>query len=155
MLKKQDIFNAQDDWGTAIVDIGKKVEDRAECKRTAAAHVEELYALNRGDILFKPTKAAEIPFRRNFEGTLSYFIGGNDDFPEDNGFALQPWTDVRFENSGLVLEELRALAMGHYFFTDRRGEETKAEYTFGYIKTAEGSLAIDVHHSSFPYQAGS
>ena len=82
---------------------------------------------------------------------MSYFIAGDDRVcSEDAGFAIQPWTKVRFENAGFILEENRAIAMGNYFFTDLDGNEAKVEYTFGY-KSANGSLKIDLHHSSFPY----
>ena len=57
---------------------------------------------------------------------------------------------MRFENSGFILEEDRALSMGNYFFTDLNGDEAKVEYTFGY-KLINGKLKIDLHHSSFPY----
>ena len=67
------------------------------------------------------------------------------------GFAINPWTKVRFENSNFILDENRAIAMGNYFFTDTSGEETKVEYTFGY-KLIDGNLKIDLHHSSFPYK---
>ena len=87
----------------------------------------------------------------NKEGAISYFIGNNSSYDEDKGFALQPWVNVRFENSAVILEEHRALAMGNYFFTDTQGSETKVEYTFGYIKTKDGVLKIDVHHSSLPF----
>ena len=91
---------------------------------------------------FRPTKAE----------ALSYFIAGEDRVcKEDKGFAIQPWTKVRFENTGVILEENRAIAMGNYFFTDLEGSEAKVEYTFGY-KAIDGDLKIDVHHSSFPYQ---
>ena len=40
--------------------------------------------------------------------------------------------------------------MGNYFFTDSEGEETKVEYTFGYILDEENKLKINVHHSSIP-----
>jgi len=83
---------------------------------------------------------------------LSYFIAGDDRAcNEDKGFAIQPWTKVRFENTDLILEENRAIAMGNYFFTDLSGNEAKVEYTFGY-KLVKGALKIDVHHSSFPYK---
>ena len=102
-------------------------------------------------MLFKPTKTSAIQFRGTKEGALSYFIAGNPNFSEDKGFALQPWTNVRFENASLILEENRALAMGNYFFTDSEGGDTKVEYTFGYTKLSDGRLKIDVHHSSLPY----
>ena len=91
---------------------------------------------------FRPTKL----------DARSYFIAGDDRAcTEDKGFAINPWTKVRFENSNLILDENRAIAMGNYFFTDTSGNEVKVEYTFGY-KLIDGNLKIDVHHSSFPYQ---
>ena len=82
---------------------------------------------------------------------MSYFIAGDDRAcTEDKGFAIQPWTKVRFENTGIILEEKRAIAMGNYFFTDLNGDEAKVEYTFGYQLQGD-VLKIDLHHSSFPY----
>ena len=69
---------------------------------------------------------------------------------EDKGFAIQPWTKVRFDNTDFILEDNRAIAMGNYFFTDLDGNEAKVEYTFGY-KLVDGVLKIDLHHSSFPF----
>jgi len=65
---------------------------------------------------------------------------------------LNPWTNVRFENAGYNISEKFALVMGNYFFTDLDGNETKVEYTFGYFKDKDGSLKINLHHSSFPYK---
>merc|ERR1712107_862124 len=50
------------------------------------------------------TKAAVKPFRLDPTAALSYFVGANTDYPEDKGFALKPWTGVRFENNGVLLE---------------------------------------------------
>ena len=69
---------------------------------------------------------------------------------EDKGFAINPLTKVRFENSGIIIDGDRAIAMGNYYFTDLSGSEAKVEYTFGY-KLIDGKLKIDLHHSSFPY----
>jgi hypothetical protein len=79
-------------------------------------------------------------------------VGGSPEFPEDNGFALQPWGKVRFENAGIIVSEKTALAMGNYFFTDYNDVETKVEYTFGYRKAENGKLKINLHHSSLPFQ---
>ena len=66
---------------------------------------------------------------------------------EDKGFALQPWSEVRFENIGIRLGCSDALAMGNYYFTDlNSGQEAKVEYTFGYRKDEDGNLFIDLHH---------
>ena len=102
-------------------------------------------------MLFKPTKCEKEQFRPTKSEALSYFISGdNRACDEDKGFAIQPWTKVRFENTGFILEIGRAISMGNYFFTDLDGNEAKVEYTFGY-KSINGNLKIDLHHSSFPY----
>jgi len=150
MITKQEVENAQKIWGEGVVKIGS-IEERKECEAFTEKFVDERYDFSNKNVLFKPTKTSEKQFRINKPGAVSYFIGGNNDFPEDNGFALQPWTDVRFENTAVILEENRALAMGNYFFTDTNGNKTKVEYTFGYVKDNNGVLKIDVHHSSLPF----
>ena len=131
MITKQEVESAQASWGAGVVKIGSLKEDRENCEALAKEFAAQHYDFDRKEVLFKLTKAADKQFRPTPEGALSYFIGGNGNFPEDNGFALQPWTKVRFENATLILEEGRALAMGNYFFTDLNGDETKVEYTFG------------------------
>ena len=84
---------------------------------------------------------------------LSYFLGGKNSYcKEDDGFAMKPWVEVEFKNSGFIFEENRALAMGNYFFKDTKGSRLKVEYTFGY-KLSSGELVIDLHHSSLPYKS--
>ncbi len=151
MIKKQELENAQASWGAGVVAIGGLKGEREQCQSYAQNFLKEHYDFDNKEVLFKPTKAALRQFRPRKDGALSYFIGGNADYPEDKGFALQPWTKVRFENATLLLEEHRALAMGNYYFTDLNGMETKVEYTFGYIKGQDGKLKIEVHHSSLPF----
>jgi hypothetical protein len=112
--------------------------------------VRTLYAYDLGPVLFKPTKAAADPFRETFEQALSYFVGG--EVAEDHGFALEPWTSVRFENHAIVVVGDVAYAMGHYVFTDLQGLETVVEFSFGYVLDATGKLRIVLHHSSLPYR---
>ena len=42
--------------------------------------------------------------------------------------------------------------MGFGTFTDKDGNVTKVDKTFGYKKDAEGNVRIVLHHSSLPYQ---
>ncbi len=95
-------------------------------------------------MLFKPTKAAQRQFRSTVDVAMSYFIGGNSEYPDDKGFALQPWTSVRFENAKPILKDDYALVMGNNV-TDTESGETKVEYTFGYIKDGNGRLRKNVH----------
>ena len=151
MITKEQVLDAQNKWGEGVVKIGSLKDNRSECEKYANEFLDERYAFATGTILFKPTKCAIEQFRPTKAEALSYFIAGDDRVcQEDKGFAIQPWTKVRFENAGIILEGNRAIAMGNYFFTDINGNEAKVEYTFGY-KLIDNALKIDVHHSSFPY----
>ena len=151
MISLKEVENIQKDWGVNLVKLGSLKRNFEACENEASQMIKKLYGYDNGIVLFKPTKAKENQFRLSFEGAISYFIGGDDNFSEDNGFALQPWINVRFENASVILNEKTAIAMGNYFFTDLEGNEAKVEYTFGY-QLIDGVLKIDVHHSSFPYQ---
>jgi hypothetical protein len=151
MITKEQVIEAQNEWGNGVVNIGSLKDNRAECELAAGEFADNLYAFEDGPVLFKPTKCKEEQFRPTKAQAASYFIAGEERAcREDNGFAINPWIKVRFENHGFILEEKRAIAMGNYFFTDLEGNEAKVEYTFGY-KLIEGLLKIDLHHSSFPY----
>ena len=151
MITKEQVLEAQTTWGNGVVKIGSLRDSRTECESFTSEFLDALYSFEAGSVLFKPTKCAVEQFRPSKDEAKSYFIAGdNRACNEDKGFAINPWTKVRFENAGMILEENRAIAMGNYFFTDLDGNEAKVEYTFGY-KLSNGQLKIDLHHSSFPY----
>ena len=152
-LTKENIIEAQNLWGNGIVKIGADFMEKKDYTQTAKDHINSLYAYDISKVLFKPTKAAQDQFRPSKETALSYFVATNEACSEDKGFAIQPWTKVRFENSDIILQGETALAMGNYFFTDTDGVETKVEYTFGYILDNEGTVRINLHHSSLPFSA--
>ena len=151
MIKEDQIHDAQKKWGNGIVKIGTLKNKKTECFEFTKTFLNELYDFENKEVLFKPTKAFKEQFRPNLEMALSYFIGGNDSFcTEDDGFAMKPWVDIKFKNTGFIIENQRAIAMGNYFFTDLKGAVVKVEYTFGYI-SRNGNLVIDLHHSSLPF----
>jgi hypothetical protein len=144
-ITKAEILAAQKAWGDGIVRIGAA----ADHKKAAMEHIDALYAYDLGPVLFKPTKASVVQFRDDKDEALSYFVGGKE--PEDKGFALAPYTKVRFENHAMTMDCDSALAMGNYYFTNTQGQEIKVEYSFGYVEDKNGQLKINLHHSSLPY----
>jgi len=144
----EDVQDAQEMWGNAVVAIGEAGDDAPRLAEEAA---RTAYAFDLGPIQFKPTLAAETPFRPDLEGTLSYFVGENPAFEEDGGFALTPWSNVRFDNHTVKFQNNIAIAMGHYYFTGPDGSETKVEYTKGYVKTPDERVLIFLQDSSLPY----
>jgi hypothetical protein len=151
MISLKDVENIQKEWGNSLVKLGSLKNNRDACEKEVELLINKLYGYNNGTVLFKPTKAKDDQFRLTFEGAKSYFIGGNNDFSEDSGFALQPWTNVRFENASVILNDNNAIAMGNYFFAENSGNVVKVEYTFGYFLDKKGSLKINLHHSSIPF----
>lgn len=145
-ITKDEILAAQEAWGKGIVNIGAAKDP----KKAAIEHIQKLYDYDNGPVLFKPTKASVLEFRDTKEEALSYFVGGKE--PEDHGFALTPFTKVRFDNEGMIIDCDSALAMGNYYFTTKDGKEIKVNYSFGYVEDKNGHLKINLHHSSLPYK---
>jgi len=152
MITEEEVNKVQEKWANSIIQIGNLKDNRDAHVSEASKLLDGLYAFEATKVLFKPTKASKEPFRLEREAALSYFIGGNSNFPEDNGFALHPWNSIRFENASFILEEKRALVMGHYYFKGEGEDELKVEYSFGYRKTNNNELKIDLHHSSLPFK---
>ncbi|MEM1324428.1 MAG: phosphoribosyl-AMP cyclohydrolase [Bacteroidota bacterium] len=151
-ISEQEVLDAQKAWGEGIVSIGKVFQEDGDFTAAATEHIHKFYNYQDGDVLFKPTLAAHQQFRPTFEGALSYFVGHNDDFPEDHGFAIKPWSAVRWESHGVQTLGENAIAMGNYFFTPvAGGDDVKVEYTFAYTKDSNGDLKIISHGSHIPY----
>jgi hypothetical protein len=157
-ITDSDVKRAQESWATAIKGISKVYADGGDYKGAAAYCAGELYGYGKSNVLFKPTKAAQYPFRPTGEEAMSYFVGGqNQDggYDEDAGFAInggRGWTDVKFSNHQIDKNGDTAIAMGSYVFTDATsGDKVAVEYTFGYKKNDDGKMRIFLHHSSVPY----
>ncbi|MDQ0455991.1 hypothetical protein [Rhizobium paknamense] len=144
-ITEAEVQQAQQNWGKGLVAIGAAQDPKA----TAEKFISETYAYQDGKVLFKPTKAAVTEFRDTPDEALSYFVKGS--LPEDQGFALAPYTNVRFENHAITYDCNTAISMGNYYFTGKDGSVTKVDYTMGFIKTADGKLKINIQHSSLPY----
>jgi len=152
-ITKQEVLDVQQEWAIGVIDIGNKFLEKEDYSSFAELFLDSLYGFSMGDVLFKPTLASEIQFRLNKKAALSYFIGGDPDFPEDNGFALINWQDIRFENQGIYIEGNIAIAMGNYFMK-KDNIETKVEYSFVYKQDVQGNLRIILHDSHLPYIRG-
>lgn len=149
-ISKADVLKAQEAWGNGIVAIGEVYQNGGDYAERASEHIRALYSYGESEVLFKPTLASDDQFRETFGGALSYFVGG--EVKEDKGFAIKPWSAVRFGEQQIITDSDSAVAMGNYYFTPvGSSEETKVEFTFGYMLGEDGELLINVHHSSLPY----
>ena len=152
IINKQEVLDIQNKWGDGIIKIGKIYSDKGDYKTAALNQINEFYGYNMGIVLFKPTMASQKQFRTDKEGAMSYFIGGNPNYPEDHGFAIKPWSNVRWETIGITIVGNMAVAMGNYYFTPTKGgNEVKVEYSFAFTKDKNGKLRIILHDSHLPY----
>jgi len=151
MITKEKITDFLNEWGDSIIEIGKLNDKSDEQRKLTVEILKKLYGYGEFEVLFTPTKASQKPFRPTFEGALSYFVADSPDFPEDHGFAKNPWTKVRFDIKGIQIYDNVAITMGHYFFTDLDNVELKAEYSFAIAENKNGELKIVLHHSSLPF----
>ncbi len=149
-ITKDQVIAAQLAWGEGIVKLSAAKKAGENYEQMGRDHINKFYGFKEGQVLFKPTLASKKQFRPDFDSALSYFVATNGVCAEDGGFAIKGWTACRWENSDIILSGSRALAMGNYYFT-LDGKDTKVEYTFGYFLDAEGSVKINLHHSSVPY----
>lgn len=149
-IPRQDVLDAQEGWAKSVVRMGRVYTERGDYRLAAEEHIDKFYAYGYSDVLFKPTLAAEDPFRESFDEALSFYVGGEID--EDSGFALRPWESVRFGEQQIITNSETAIAMGNYYFKAAGSDtEVKLEYTFAYLRDEFGDLRIKLHHSSLPY----
>lgn len=155
-ITEAEVLAAQIAWGDALLQIGKDYAQggQAKAKATAAAVIDAAYGYNMGPVLFKPT-LTEAPqtFRTTREGALSYFVGGDGNFPKDTGFALKGWTAVEIQNAGVHINGDTATTMGNVIFTAKDGKKTIVDKTWEFKKDDMGKIRIMLHHSSLPFSS--
>jgi len=150
-ITEAEVLKALDDWGKGLVSISTAKDNNEDYKAVATAVINKAYNYDNSIVLFKPTVAAEIPFRITFDGALSYFVGGNAAYPEDTGFALKHWKSVAFDVIGIVFGTDRALVQTKTYLTQNDESVVRAYFSMGFTREAgSNALKIDLHHSSLP-----
>lgn len=157
IITYDEVNAAQQAWCDALVKIGKIQQEGGDYKAYAEQVLSEAYNYDNGKVFFKPTLAyGDQTFRNDKKGALSYFIGGNLEYPNDKGFALTPWVKARYDNAGSNNEGIQiygsiAITMGNVWVTDKNGKEVMVDKTWVFKKGKDGKLKIIVHKSSLPY----
>lgn len=148
---------AQQAWCDALVKIGKLKEEGGDYRAFASEMLSTAYNFDSGKVFFKPTLAfGDQTFRKDKKGALAYFIGGDPDYPNDNGFALTPWVKARFDNAGsgnegILIHDSIAITMGNVWVTGKDGKEVMVDKTWVFKKGKDGKLKIIAHKSALPF----
>ena len=101
MITKNQVVEAQNEWGSGVVAIGALREERAKCEAFASDFLDKMYAFELGTVLFKPTKCAIEQFRATKDEASSCFIAGEGRACQEDGFAIN-LGPFRFENTGII-----------------------------------------------------
>jgi hypothetical protein len=156
VITASEVLVAHKAWGTGLVAISKTYEAEGydSAKKVAQYVLDVAYGYAKDiPVLFKPTLASgQQTFRLTNEGALSYFVGGNDMYPGDNGFAIMGWRKVESFPVGILLLGNTAISMGNVHCTNKDGQTTIVDKTWAYKKDDEGKIRIVLHHSSLPYK---
>ncbi len=153
-ITAEEVRSAQEAWGKALIQISKDFEKGGSKKATATANavLDAAYGYAEGPVLFKPTlTTGEQTFRTSKEGALAYFVGGNKKFSKDSGFALKGWEKFDYRNAAVYINGDMAMTMGNVILTDKKGNVTTVDKTWGFKKGDDGKVRIVLHHSSLPY----
>jgi len=158
-ITEADVNAVQQLWCDGLVKIGKIFKEGGDYKAAASQIIDDLYDYREGRVFFKPTLAfGKNTFRSTKEGALSYFVGGNKDFPEDSGFALKKWVKVSYDNNaaenGIQIHGDIAITMGNVYLTNTKGEEVMVDKTFVFRRCKDGKLRICAHKSALPFDPG-
>jgi len=155
-ITEDQVNAAQQAWCDGLIAIGKIHQAAGNFRATAASLINDLYDYSEGVVFFKPTMAhGKQTFRATSKGALSYFVGGDPDFPDDKGFALQPWARVCYENNaaenGIQIHGNIAITMGNVYLTDYHHNEIMVDKTFAFRLCPDQRLRLCVHKSALPY----
>jgi hypothetical protein len=155
-ITEAEVNAAQQAWCDGLVKISKAHKEGGDYKATASKLIDDLYDYKEGKVFFKPTLAfGKNTFRSTKEGALSYFVGGNKNFPEDDGFALKGWKKVTYDNNaaenGIQIHGDIAMTMGNVYLTNDKGDQVMVDKTFVFRRGSDGKLRLCAHKSALPF----
>jgi hypothetical protein len=155
-ITEAEVNAAQQAWCDGLVNISKVHKAGGDYKATASKLIDDLYDYKEGKVFFKPTLAfGKNTFRPTKEGALSYFVGGNKNFPEDDGFALKGWKKVTYDNNaaenGIQIHGDIAMTMGNVYLTNDKGDQVVVDKTFVFRRGSDGKLRLCAHKSALPF----
>ena len=157
IITYEEVNAAQQAWCDALVKIGQIKDEGGDYKAFAEKVLTDAYNYDSGKVFFKPTLASGAQtFRNTKKGALAYFVGGDLEYPNDKGFALNPWVKARYDNAGDKNEGIQiygsvAITMGNVWVTGKDGKEVMVDKTWVFKKGKDGKLRIIVHKSSLPF----
>ncbi|KQM98927.1 hypothetical protein ASG37_01090 [Sphingomonas sp. Leaf407] len=140
-------------WCDNVVAVGKVHSEGGDVHAFATQVLSDNYDYDAGKVLFKPTLThGAQTFRPTKAGALSYFVGGDPEFPDDKGFKLKPWVKVWYNKLDYVLHGDIAIVQCNVHFIGADDSHIFVNKSFVFKECGDGKVRIVLHQSSLPYQ---
>ncbi|WP_303476347.1 hypothetical protein [Aliiglaciecola sp. 3_MG-2023] len=153
MFTDEMVHKALETWCENVVKVGEVHSQGGDAKAFSAQVLSENYDYDNGKVLFKPTLTfGEQTFRDTKEGALSYFVGGDENYPNDNGFKLKPWVKVWYSKEDFILHNDLAIVQCNVHFIGADDSHIFVNKSFVFKLCEDGKVRIVLHQSSLPYQ---
>jgi hypothetical protein len=154
-ITEKEVNAAQQAWCDGLIEICRAYPD-GEYKKLAGDFIDRMYDFEKGRVFFRPTLALNPNFRTTRKGALAYFIGEDDEFPDDDGFIKKGWDSARYDNNidgsnAIQIFGNIAMTMGNVYLRQQvtiGGDETVVDKVFAYRKDETGALRLIVHKSA-------
>lgn len=147
------VHTALQTWCDNVVAVGVAHANGGDAQAFSQQVLTDNYDYDNGKVLFKPTLTfGQNTFRPTKEGALSYFVGGNEDFPEDRGFKLKPWVKVWYSEVDVILHGDLAITQCNVHFIGADDSHLFVNKSFVFKECDDGKVRIILHQSSLPYQ---
>lgn len=154
-ITPEEVDAAQERWCSGLMTIcARYIDGDPTYEEYADNFIDEMYDFKGGRVFFRPTLAlAPQHFRTTREGCRAYFLGGDDDFPEDKGFIKHKWISVSYTNEvegdqAIQIHGDIGIAMGNvYLIKMDGGEQTIVDKLFVFQKR-DGEVRLIVHNSA-------
>jgi len=157
IITEDEVNKAQRAWCDGLIEICQEYENRGDYRGKAEKFLARLYDFDGSRVFFRPTLAmAPQNFRTTLEGALAYFIGEDDDFPNDDGFIKKGWIAADFDNEiegqdAIQVHANIGIAMGNVFLRKAEmtvgGKATVVDKLFVFMKR-KGLVRLIVHNSA-------
>jgi hypothetical protein len=153
MFTEDMVHKALQTWCDNVVAVGRTHADGDDARTVALKVLTEHYDYDSGKVLFKPTLAfGKETFRPTKQGALAYFVGGDENFPDDKGFKLKPWVKVWYSKEDHILHGDLAIVQCNVHFIGADDSHIFVNKSFVFKHCLDGNVRIILHQSSLPYQ---
>lgn len=146
-----EIIAFQRAYGNSFNIISRAIEDNSYYETAAKNHIDKNYNFKEGKVMFKLGHEDNIPYRDSYEGLLSYLIGKNKKFPNDQGIAKENWRKLEWKNDGIINKNSNvAVIIGNVVMERNDDKRIVQNFTMCLRRDSQGEVKLIAHKITNP-----